>query len=134
MVHVRHEGAQESAKRALVTYVRDNRAYRVRARHCVLACYNMMIPYLAPELPETQKKALHELVKTPLVYTSVAIRNSHAFAKLGVNRIYSPGSYHTLTTSQRDRRHRQLPQPAIAGRAEPGVDDEDTVQARIVGA
>jgi spermidine dehydrogenase len=97
VVHVRHEGAPASAKRAFVTYVRDKRAFRVRARHCVLACYNMMIPYLVPELPESQKKALHELVKTPLVYTSVAIRNSHAFAKLGVNRIYAPGCYHTLT-------------------------------------
>jgi spermidine dehydrogenase len=97
VVRVRHEGAPTAAKEVLVTYLRDNRAYRVRSRHCVLACYNMIIPYLSPELPETQKKALHELVKTPLVYTSVAIRSSRAFAKLGVNRIYAPGGYHTLT-------------------------------------
>jgi spermidine dehydrogenase len=97
VVRVRNEGTSGAAKNAFVTYIRDKRSYRVRARHCVLACYNMMIPYLAPELPESQKKALHELVKTPLVYTSVAIRNSRAFAKLGVNRIYAPGSYHTLT-------------------------------------
>ena len=96
-VRVRHEGAAADAKEVFVTYMRDNRSYRVRARHCVLACYNMMIPYLAPELPESQKKALHELVKTPLVYTSVAVRNTRAFAKLGVNRIYAPGGYHTLT-------------------------------------
>jgi spermidine dehydrogenase len=81
--------------RAEVTYVRDGRAYRVRAPHCVLACYNMIIPYLCPELPEEQKKALHELVKTPLVYTSVALRSARAFQKLGVRRIEAPGSYHT---------------------------------------
>ncbi len=97
VIRVRNEGAPSTAKQAFVTYMRDKRAYRVRARHCVLACYNMMIPYLVPELPESQKKALHELVKTPLVYTSVAVRNTRAFAKLGVNRIYSPGCYHTLT-------------------------------------
>ncbi len=97
VIHVRNEGAPSTAKQAFVTYIRDKRAYRVRARHCVLAGYNMMIPYLAPELPESQKKALHELVKTPLVYTSVAVRNTRAFAKLGVNRIYSPGCYHTAT-------------------------------------
>ena len=33
-----------------------------------------MIPYLVPELPAAQKAALHKLVKTPLVYTSVALR------------------------------------------------------------
>jgi spermidine dehydrogenase len=96
-VRVRNEGTADAAKNVFVTYIRDKRAFRVRGRHCVLACYNMIIPYLAPELPETQKKALHELVKTPLVYTSVAIRNSRAFEKLGVNRIYAPGGYHTLT-------------------------------------
>jgi len=96
VIRVRNEGVPAAAKQA-VTYIRDKHVFRVRARHCVLAGYNMMIPYLVPELPEAQKKALHELVKTPLVYTSVAIRNSRAFAKLGVNRIYSPGCYHTLT-------------------------------------
>jgi spermidine dehydrogenase len=95
-VGVRNEGAPGDAKEVSVTYMRGDRSFRVRARHCVLACYNVMIPYLAPELPETQKKALHALVKTPLVYTSVAIRNSRAFEKLGVTRIYSPGCYHTM--------------------------------------
>jgi spermidine dehydrogenase len=38
----------------------------------------MVIPYLCPDLPERQKAALHALVKTPLVHTSVAIRNWRA--------------------------------------------------------
>jgi spermidine dehydrogenase len=53
----------------------------------------MMIPYLVPELPSAQKTALHSLIKTPLVYTSVALRNWKTFAKLGIDRIYAPGSY-----------------------------------------
>jgi spermidine dehydrogenase len=77
-----------------VTYIRSGKAYTVQARNCVLACYNMMIPYLCPELPDAQKEALHSLVKTPLVYTSVALRNWEAFQKLGVDRVYAPGSYH----------------------------------------
>ena len=54
-----------------------------------------MIPYLVPELPEAQKAALHQLVKSPLVYTSVALRNWQAFGKLGIDQIYAPGSYHS---------------------------------------
>src|SRR5690606_29497966 len=65
-------------------YRRGGKTYRVRARHCVLASWNMMIPYLCPELPAAQKAALHYLVKTPLVYTTVALRNWRAFEKLGV--------------------------------------------------
>ena len=55
----------------------------------------MMIPYLCPELPKEQKEALHSLVKTPLVYTSVALRNWESFHKLGTHRIHAPGSYHS---------------------------------------
>jgi spermidine dehydrogenase len=68
---------------------------RVRAKHCVLASWNMMIPYLCPELPSAQKTALHKLIKTPLVYTSVAIRNWQAFRKLGIRSVNAPGGYHT---------------------------------------
>ncbi|WP_197493273.1 NAD(P)/FAD-dependent oxidoreductase [Woeseia oceani] len=78
-----------------VTYLRDGEAYSVRGKHSVLACWNMMIPFICPELPEPQKNALHYLVKTPLVYTSVALTNWRAFANLGVSRIRSPGGYHS---------------------------------------
>ncbi len=67
--------------------------YRVRARDCVMAGWSMMIPYLVPELPQKQKDALHALVKTPLVYASVALRNWTAFKKLGVDRVMTPGLY-----------------------------------------
>jgi spermidine dehydrogenase len=92
---VRHTGNPESARDVEVTYMRGEGVFRVRARRCVLACWNMMIPYLCPELPEPQKAALHRLVKSPLVETSVALRNWQAFKKLGVYDIYAPGSYHT---------------------------------------
>ena len=95
VVGVRHDAPPAAAKRTVVTYVRDGRAFAVRASHCVLACYNMMIPYLVPELPAAQKAALHELVKTPLVYTNVAVRNWQPWRKLGVRQIYAPGGYHT---------------------------------------
>jgi spermidine dehydrogenase len=68
---------------------------RVRAKDCVLASWNMMIPYLVPELPAAQKAALHKLIKTPLVYTSVALNNWQAFKKLGILSVDAPGGYHT---------------------------------------
>jgi spermidine dehydrogenase len=68
---------------------------RVRARDCVLAGWNMMIPYLCPEMPAAQKAALHKLIKTPLVYTSVAIRDWRAFRQLGIHAVTAPGGYHS---------------------------------------
>jgi spermidine dehydrogenase len=78
-----------------VVYSRMERLFTTRAKHCVLACWNMMIPYLCPQLPETQKEALHYLVKVPLVYTNVAISNWQSFVNLGVSKIYCPGSFHS---------------------------------------
>jgi spermidine dehydrogenase len=78
-----------------VVYSRVQKLYTTRAKHCVLACWNMMIPYLCPQLPEAQKEALHYLVKVPLVYTNVAISNWRSFVKLGVSRIYCPDSFHS---------------------------------------
>ena len=78
-----------------VTYLSKGAPFVVRARNCVMACWNMMIPYLCPELPAAQQEALHKLVKTPLVYTSVALRNWEAFDKLKVSRVYAPGGYHS---------------------------------------
>jgi spermidine dehydrogenase len=95
VVNVSHVGDPGSAREVVVSYVRNGSVFTVRARGCVLACYNMMIPYLCPALPSAQKAALHKLVKSPLVYTSVALRNWEAFQKLGVSYVYAPGSYHT---------------------------------------
>jgi spermidine dehydrogenase len=94
-IRARHLAEPRSASQVEVTYLRAGRAYTVRARGTVLACYNMMIPYLCPELPAAQKEALHSLVKTPLVYTSVALRDWRAFDRLKLYRAYPPGSYHS---------------------------------------
>jgi spermidine dehydrogenase len=79
-----------------VAYARDGKMHRVKSKHCVLACYNAMVPYLCPELPERQKEALHYCVKAPFIYTHVAIRNWQAFQKLGIHQIMAPGSYHSF--------------------------------------
>ena len=92
---VRHVGAMSSAREVEVTYGRDKKIYTVRAKGVVLACWNMMIPFLCPDLPDEQKQALKYGVKVPLVYTSVALKNWAAFKKLGINGASSPGMYHT---------------------------------------
>jgi spermidine dehydrogenase len=88
-------GSAEAPDGVAVTYTRGGELTTVRGACCLLACWNMMIPYLCPDLPDRQKEALRSLVKTPLVYTSVALRNWRAFTNLGIAEVYSPGSYHS---------------------------------------
>jgi spermidine dehydrogenase len=88
VIDVRQTGAQVS-----VGYVRGGAPHRVAAKHAVLACFHMMIPYLMPELPQQQRAALSQNVKTPLVYTNVVVRNWQAWRELKVSRIGAPTSF-----------------------------------------
>jgi spermidine dehydrogenase len=90
-----HQAAGE-APAVSISYAREGKLRRVKARHCVLACYNAMVPYLCLELPERQKKALHYCVKAPFLYTHVALRNWESFQNLGVHQIMAPGGYHSF--------------------------------------
>jgi spermidine dehydrogenase len=67
--------------------------HRVAAKHAVLACFHMIIPYLMPELPAAQREALARNVKTPLVYTNVVVRNWQPWLALKVSDIAAPTSF-----------------------------------------
>jgi spermidine dehydrogenase len=97
VVQVQHSTGTGSAREVQVSYVRGGKPHSVTGKNCILACYNGMIPYICSELPEKQKEALSYLVKAPLVYTHVALRNWRPFARLNVHHIVAPGSYHTYT-------------------------------------
>jgi spermidine dehydrogenase len=96
-VRVRQSDAAGSAQEVEVAYVQKGKLKSVKGKACILACYNMMVPYLCTDLPAKQKEALHYGVKEPLIYTHVAIRDWTAFHKLGIRQIISPGSYHSFT-------------------------------------
>jgi spermidine dehydrogenase len=95
-VRVKHLGDPLSAREVEVTYLRGGQGYRVRAGAVVLACFNAIVPYLMPELPEDQKAALHRAVRKPLVYTRVALRNWRAFQRLGISYAFCPGMFYKL--------------------------------------
>ena len=94
VVRVNHLGDPGSATQVEVTYARGGKVYTVKAGHAILACWNMVIPYLCEELPDLQKEALASAAKVPLLYTNVALKNWTAFQKIGANSIYAPGAYH----------------------------------------
>jgi len=87
--------ANRGSAGADVVYSNGGEVHKVAARHVVMACWNMVIPYLIPDLPEAQKAGLHELVKEPLCYTSIALTNWRAFAKAGISRAWCPAGWFT---------------------------------------
>ena len=82
---------RNAARGVELAYVTGGNAARVGARDCVLACYHAMIPYIAPETGAAQRTALHDNVRAPLVYATVAVRNWQPWHKLGVHTIDNPG-------------------------------------------
>lgn len=98
VIHARNIGDPATAKEVEVTYVKDGRAHTVRSATCILACWNMVIPFMCPELSDKQKDALAYGVKVPLVYTNVQIRNWQSFKRLGASSIRCPGSYFETVT------------------------------------
>ena len=97
-ISARHLGDPASAKEVEVKYVRGGEVHSVRGKACILACWNMVIPYMCPGMPQKQKEALAYGVKVPLVYTNVLIRNWEAFKKLGISHARCPGSYFESVT------------------------------------
>jgi len=93
VMRVRH--VSTGASNVEVTYSQDGTLKSVTARSVVLACWHSVIPSICPELPAPQKAALDFAIKVPLVYTNVFIRSWAAFQKLGVQRISTPGLWHT---------------------------------------
>jgi spermidine dehydrogenase len=96
VVQARNAGDPAAAKEVEVTYVRGGEVRSARGATCILACWNMVIPYLCPEMSQKQKDGLAYGVKVPIVYTNVLISNWQALKKLGVCVAYCPGSYFSV--------------------------------------
>lgn len=97
-LRVEHDGPPETARTVSVFCApagdpKPKAVTRIRAKQVVLACWNMVIPYIAPSLPAAQKEALAYGVKGPILYANVAIRNWEPFARLGVSDIACPNMY-----------------------------------------
>jgi spermidine dehydrogenase len=88
-VHVMNEAGGGVA----VDYIKEGQLLRVTAKQAVLACYNAIIPYLAPELPPAQRAALAKCVKRPMLVVNTLLRNGRALQALGIKGAQLPGSF-----------------------------------------
>lgn len=86
--------AEESGDSVFVSYVNGGKVHRVKSRHCVMACYHVIIPHLCPTLPEAQQEAMRYQTKIPLHLTNVLIRNTEALDRLGIDYVNCPGRLH----------------------------------------
>lgn len=91
-----HVGQRDTPGEVDVGYVAGGKLRRVRGRACVLACWNMMIPYICPEFADDQAGVLRRNVKGPLTYTNLALRDWRAWDRLKVHSIANPSGFYSL--------------------------------------
>jgi spermidine dehydrogenase len=122
VLNVRHDGEPGSAREVIATYSTGGKLHSVRGSACVMACWNMFIPYLMPDLPAVQKEALAFNVKGPIVCTNVFLRNWRAFQKLGTSYVQCPTMYHDTIA---------LIDPANLGALQHARSPEDAIVVRM---
>ena len=109
---------QPDTREVEVSYVKAGKVYSVRAANVVMAGMNNVVPYLCPEMPDSQKKALHQAVRAANQQTTVLFRNWEAFAKLGISGIVYPNSFYGRVG---------LSAPMLMGRMQPIRDPSEPI-------
>ena len=93
VVQAEHDGDPAKAKTVTIVYAKDGKLYKVKAGNVIMACFNNIIRYIVPALPEAQKQALSYASKVPMQYSNIFLRNWQAWHKLGIQSISLPTGY-----------------------------------------
>ena len=87
VVDIRHDGAPESAKTVLVTYLKDGRLRRVTAQRVIVAGQQHLNKRIVADLPAPLKTAMDAFMHAPICTVNVALRNWKFLEKLGVSAV-----------------------------------------------
>ncbi len=96
VVNVKHSGDPNSSKDVFVSYINDKKLYQVKGKGAVMACYNVMIPHIVPDIPEEQAAALRRNMRIPLFYSTVGLKNWRAMKEMEIGVAISPGNMHQV--------------------------------------
>jgi len=94
VVNVEHGGDPNSSSDVFVSYVNGKKSHQVKGKGVVMACYNVMIPHIVPDIPEEQAAALRRNMRIPLFYSTVGLKNWRAMKEMEIGVAISPGNMH----------------------------------------
>ena len=106
----------KSGDGVLVTYVRGGKAHLAKSAKCILACWNMVIPYICPELPETQKQGARLQHQGAAGLHERAVEELEGLRKIESSRRALPGRLLLGSRHGFSREHGRLPVHAKARR------------------
>jgi spermidine dehydrogenase len=84
-VRVEHEGQPEKSDFVRVTYTKDGKVFRLKARSAVMAGGSWTTKLVVRDLPAAQREAYSQFFRSPCMIANVAVRNWRFLYKLGVS-------------------------------------------------
>jgi spermidine dehydrogenase len=85
VVAVQHDGEPSKAKTVSVTYLKNRKIYRVKARSAILAGRSWTTKHIVRDLPETHRRAYAEFYRSPCMMANVAVRNWRSLHRMGMS-------------------------------------------------
>ena len=82
-IDVRHQGDPATADHVVISYVRDGKVGRVRAKAVVMASGGWVNRNIVRDMPDTYRAAYAQFHHAPVMIANVALRNWKFFDKLG---------------------------------------------------
>lgn len=84
VIAVEHERTSTDSDYVLVTYVKDRRLHRVKARNVVMATGSWVTKYVVKDLPAAHRKAYESFVHSSFLVANVALKNWRFLYDLGI--------------------------------------------------
>jgi spermidine dehydrogenase len=84
-VSVQHDGDPAKASTLSITYARDGKVYRVKARSAVMAGGSWTSKHVCTDLGEAQRAAYAQFYRSPCMMANVAVRNWRFLHKMGIS-------------------------------------------------
>jgi spermidine dehydrogenase len=84
VISVHHDGDPEKADSLAITYAKEGKVCRVKARSAVVAGGSWTAKHIITDLPAAQKQAYSQFYRSPCMMANVAVRNWHFLQKMGI--------------------------------------------------
>src|SRR4029077_698781 len=81
---VRHDGDRAKRELASITYAKDGKVYRIRARSAVMAGGSWTTKHVVADLPTEYRAAYAQFFRSPCLMANVALRNWRFLHKMGI--------------------------------------------------
>jgi spermidine dehydrogenase len=93
VVRVEHEGAPEHSEFVKITYTRNGKVYRLKAKAVVMAGGSWTTKHIVIDLPSEQREAYAQFLRSPCMLVSVALRNWRFLYKRGISGAFWYGGF-----------------------------------------